>query len=229
VDEQLSRGLGNVQVVLKELLDGEKGFLIERLDRALLEHLAQEHLAQGGGQLVDKTGDAEVLIADDGLFGIEHLADLKSHLSLLEGAGEIVDADNGGAYAHHTVSVELAGKGVDNGTGKLLEVLGLYAGANFLDKGDVVLADVDDKVLGLVREKVLDNVEGGNVGAGGDADEEAGAADVGGKAKLPCLEVNIAGKDIVKYDVLYEVAAVVLFVVILLDSAERNRKNGYVP
>ena len=37
VDKQLARGLGHVQVVLKELLDGEQGLLVQRLDGALFE------------------------------------------------------------------------------------------------------------------------------------------------------------------------------------------------
>ena len=46
VYEQLARGLGNVQIVFEELLDGEQGLLVERVDRTLLEHLAEEHFAQ---------------------------------------------------------------------------------------------------------------------------------------------------------------------------------------
>ena len=34
VDKQLTRSLGNVQVVLKELIDGEQRLLIQRVDRA---------------------------------------------------------------------------------------------------------------------------------------------------------------------------------------------------
>lgn len=49
VDEQLPSGLGDVQVVLKELVDGEQRLLIQRIDGVLLEHLLQEHLTQGVG------------------------------------------------------------------------------------------------------------------------------------------------------------------------------------
>lgn len=38
VYEQLSRSFGNVQVVLKEALDSEQCFVVERIDRAFLEH-----------------------------------------------------------------------------------------------------------------------------------------------------------------------------------------------
>ena len=45
VYEQLTRGLGYVQVVLEELLNREQRLLIERIDRALAEYLGQEHLS----------------------------------------------------------------------------------------------------------------------------------------------------------------------------------------
>ena len=38
VYEQLSRGFRNVQVVLEEALDSEQCFVVERVDRAFLEH-----------------------------------------------------------------------------------------------------------------------------------------------------------------------------------------------
>ena len=49
VHEQAAAGLGHVQVVFKEALDGEQGLLVQALDAALLEHLFEEHLADGGG------------------------------------------------------------------------------------------------------------------------------------------------------------------------------------
>ena len=61
VYEQLTRGLGYVQVVLEELLNGEQRLLIERVDRTLVEYFAQEHLAQRDRQLIDQTANAQVL------------------------------------------------------------------------------------------------------------------------------------------------------------------------
>ena len=55
VDEQLPGGLGYVQAVLKELVDGKEGLLIQRIQGVLLENLPQEDLAQGGRQLIDQT------------------------------------------------------------------------------------------------------------------------------------------------------------------------------
>ena len=74
VDKQAAAGLRHIQVVLKEELDGDQGLLIQALDAALLEHRAQEHLADSGGQLVDQAGNAKVVVADDLLLGVEHLS-----------------------------------------------------------------------------------------------------------------------------------------------------------
>ena len=52
MDKQLPGGLRHVQVVLEELVDGEQGLLIQRIDGVLLEHLTQEDLTQGGGRLI---------------------------------------------------------------------------------------------------------------------------------------------------------------------------------
>ena len=38
VYKQLTGGLGYVQIIFKEFLDGEQGLLIQALDAALLEH-----------------------------------------------------------------------------------------------------------------------------------------------------------------------------------------------
>ena len=76
VHKQLAGGLGNIEVVLKEALNGHQRLAVKRLEASLLENFLQEHLAKRGRQLIDQTADAEVLIADDVLFGLKHLADL---------------------------------------------------------------------------------------------------------------------------------------------------------
>ena len=54
VNEQTAARLGDVQVVLKEALDREQRLGIEGVDALLLEHLAQECLAERRRQLVDQ-------------------------------------------------------------------------------------------------------------------------------------------------------------------------------
>ena len=58
VYEELSGGFGHIQIVLKELIDGEQGFLIQAVNGVLLEYLAEEDLTQGSGQLVDQPANA---------------------------------------------------------------------------------------------------------------------------------------------------------------------------
>ena len=84
MDEQLSGRLGDVEVILEELVDREQRLLIERVDGVLLEDLGQENFTQGRRQLVDQSADAKVFIVDDGFFGVEDLADLDGNLRLFE-------------------------------------------------------------------------------------------------------------------------------------------------
>ena len=58
MDKELPGGLGHVQVVLKELVDGQQGLLVQGVDGALFKDLLEEHLAQNGGQLIDQPADA---------------------------------------------------------------------------------------------------------------------------------------------------------------------------
>ena len=76
MNEKLTGGLGNVKIVLEEFLNGKEGLLIETLYRAALENLSEEGLTEGSGELINKAGDTEVAVADDGLVGIEYLSDL---------------------------------------------------------------------------------------------------------------------------------------------------------
>ena len=226
--KQLSGGFGNVQVVLKELLDGEESFLIQTFDRALYKYLAQEHVAQRGGQLVDKSCDAKVVKAHDVLLGVEHLADLKRDLSLLEGAGKILDADNGGADADRNAGAVFADQSVNDGAGKLFEILGFDAGLYLLNDDDIALRDAEDKVLLAVGEEVLDNVISGNIVAGNDIDKENDAAYIGVEMKLTGLNADIAGEYVIENDILDEIVAVVLFIVILLDAGKGDSEYGRV-
>ena len=200
--------------------------MVEGLNGAALENFLQEHFAKRGRQLINQTGNAEVVIADNGLFGVEYLADLKRNLGFLKGARKILDAVYNGADAHNAVGVELARKRVYNGAGKLIDVARVDVGANLLHERDVRLIDVDDEILVLVREQILHHVVRGNIGLVRHFDEHADAADIRVEAQLAALQINVAGQDVIEDNVFDEIAAVILFIVILLDAVQRNSQKA---
>jgi hypothetical protein len=50
VYKELSRSLGNVEVILEETLNSHKSFAIERFKATLLKYLLQEHLTEKIGR-----------------------------------------------------------------------------------------------------------------------------------------------------------------------------------
>ena len=226
VDKELPRGLGDVEVILKETLDGEKSLVVKALDGSSLEHLSEEHIAQSGGQLIDEACNAEIVIADDGLLGVEYLADLKGYLSLFEGAGKILYSLDGGAYADKHMSVKLGAQRIRDGACELLKILRLDIIFDFLNYCNVMLVDVDNEVLGLVGEEILHGVEYGGVIVVGYPDEQDYPRSLRIEAQLPRLEIDIAGKDIIKDNILYEVAPVELLLIILLEVLERDAADS---
>ena len=108
VHKKLAACFGNVKVVFKEFLNGEKGFLVKAFNRTFFENLAKEHFTKRCGKLIDKTRNAKVIVAYNGLVGVEHLADLKSDLRFLKALCQILYACGGGADAHVYSGKELA-------------------------------------------------------------------------------------------------------------------------
>ena len=47
VDKQLAGSFRHIQIILKELIDGKQGLLIQRINGILLENFSQIDLAQG--------------------------------------------------------------------------------------------------------------------------------------------------------------------------------------
>ena len=169
-----------------------------------------------------------MVVADDGLLGVEDLAHFQGHLGLFEGAGQILNAVDHRADAHGTVSVKLAGEGVHNGAGQLVDVFLIDVGLDLLDQGDVRLVDIDDEVLVLIGEQVLEHIVGGDVVLLGNLHQHAHPADVRIEMELVALEIDVTGQDVIQDDVFDKVAPVVLLVVILLDAVQRDRKQADV-
>ena len=213
VDKELPGGLGDVQVVLKELVDGEQGLLVKRIDGILLEHLAEEDLAQCGRQLVDQAADAQVFVVDDALFGVEHLAHVNGGLGFLVGIRQLAQMVGHGADADDGLDPQLVFQGVLHRLGDLLQVLGGRPAGDLLDDRHVAFVDGQDKVLHLVREHPRQHVHGGHVAVTHLPDEEHRPGGVGGKVQLLGADVNITGQDIVHDDILHKGSPVMLLLV----------------
>ena len=151
--EELSRSLRHVEVVLEEALDRHERLVIEAFERTVFEYFLEEHLAERGGKLIDKTSYAEVLVADDRLFGVEYLADLDRGLSLLVGARKILDVVDGGSDADRNLRIEFGAESVGDRTCKLLDLADVGAALDLLDDNDVLLTYADDIILVLVGEE----------------------------------------------------------------------------
>ena len=137
MDKQLPGGLGNVQVVLKELVDGEQSFLIQRVDGVLLENLLEEHLAQGSRQLIDQAADTQIFIVDDVLFGVKDLAYLDGDLSLLIALGQIPQMHGDGAHAHHHGAFTVDPEGLLDLGGSLVQFLAARAVRQLADQNHI--------------------------------------------------------------------------------------------
>ena len=124
--------------------------MVKRFDGILLEYLLQEGFAEGCGKVVDKSCDTQIIVGNDSLIGIEHLSDLQSDLSLLEGTCKILNAHDGCANADIHLGEELAGKRVGNAASQLFQILYVDIVLDFLDKHNIVLGDVEYEVLVLV-------------------------------------------------------------------------------
>ena len=213
MDKELPGSLGDVQVVLKELVDGEQGLLIERIDGILLEHFTEEDLAQRGGQLVDQAADAQIFVVDDALFGVEHLAHVNGSLGFLVGIRQLPQVVGHGADTDDGLDPQFVFQGVLHGLCDLLQVLGGRPAGDLLDDRHVAFVDGQDEVLHLVREHSRQHIHGGNIAVTHLTDEEHRPGRVGGEVQLLGADVNITGQNVVHDDIFHKGAPVVLLLI----------------
>ena len=226
VYEQLSGSLGDVEVVFEEALNGHESFAVERIERTVLEYFLKEHFAEGGGKLINQTADAEIFVADDILFGVEYLADFDGNLSFLVGARKILDVVNNRTDTDGNLRIEFGIEGVGDGLCDLFDFADVRVGLDFLDENDVLFPGGNDVILVLVRENVLNHIEGENIGLGVELNQEDHAGFFRVEAKFLRLDVDVAGENVVENDVLDERTLIVLFIVEILDVGERHCENG---
>ena len=223
--EELSRGLGNVEIVLKEALHGHKSLAVERLKRSLLEDLLEEDLAKSGGELIDKSADAEVLIGHDGALDVEHLTNLKGDSCFLICSCKVLKLLNNGGDTYKDLCAVLGLSLAENALCLSLKLLGGTAVANFLYYYYVLLADIDNVVLGSVRSDVLNDLIGSELGCALELNHDNCAVFLVAHMELVGLDIDIVGENVVTDDVLNERALVILLVVEALDVTKRNSKD----
>ena len=137
VNKKLTAGFGNVKVVFKELLDSEKSFLVKAFDGTFFENFSEEHFAKGGGKLVNKSCDSEIIVTYDRFIGVENFTDFKSDLGLFKTFCKVFDSDCGGTDTDVYSGEELASEGIDNGTCEFFKVGTFDAGTNLFYKNNV--------------------------------------------------------------------------------------------
>ena len=207
-------------------MDGEQGLLVQGVNGVLLEDLLEEHLAQGGGQLVDQPADAQVLIVDDILFRVEDLAHLNGDLGLLIALGQVPQVDGNGADAHHHGALAAVPQGLLDGDGDLVQLLDAGPLGHLTDQDHIPLAHAEDKVALAVGEQGLDHIRGDGLSLFQRADHKHAPGNIGADPQLLGPHVDIAQHDIVGDDVLDEGAPVVLLLIIGLGGVQRHRGHG---
>ena len=95
-----------------------------------------------------------------------------------------------------------------------------------LDEGHVGLVDGDDEVGLLIREQVLDDVDGAHVGGAQLAHQEGGPGRLGDEVQLLGLSINITQKNIVRDDIFHKGGLVVLLLIVGLGPVEGHHRHG---
>ena len=175
--------------------------------------------------MIDQAGNAQILIADNRLVGIEYLADFQSHLCFLERTGQFLDTGHNGTNTHVHAGVELAAQSICNGTGKLFQILGVHSTLDLLDQNNIRFGNGKDKVFILIRKQILNDIVCRNVICRYNAYQQHYAADFRVEVQFTCLNDDVPQQYVVQYYILDEVVAIVLFIVVLLDIEQGNCQN----
>ncbi len=169
-----------------------------------------------------------MIVADDGLLGVEHLAHLQRDLRLFKALGQILYIGDLCADAHDRPDIMLDAERVHNTGSQLFDIVLVDAAPDLLHKNGVALADVEHKILLLIREQAADNVVGRDIRAGRNAYEQHNAGNIGGKMHLARFGVDIPGQDVIQHDVFDKVYLIELFVVVLLDGLQAYGKQSRI-
>ena len=85
VNVQLSRSFGNIQIVVKEVADGEHRLVIQFLKNVVVKCLLQKKIAQRRRKLVDQPPDSQTVVGGNSLIRFEYLPHGHGKLRFLVG------------------------------------------------------------------------------------------------------------------------------------------------
>lgn len=141
------------------------------------------------------------------------------HPGLLIGPGQIPDVVDHRADADDHLDPQLLVTAVAICLAMLLKLLDVRAIGQLLDEGHIGLIDGDDKVHLLVREEVLNHVDGTHIGGAQLPHQEGGP---GAPSERKCsslgLGIDVPQQDVVRNDILYKGSLIVLLFIIGLAS-----------
>ena len=121
MDKQLSGGFRYIQVILKELVDSGKSFLIHIIRYIVAKDFFNKNLAQINGQLIDQTADTQLRIGDYTLFRIEDLSYIHSHRGFLVGLGYLSQLSHNRTVSYTHVHHGFAVHHINNHVCRLLD------------------------------------------------------------------------------------------------------------
>ena len=226
MDVELSGCLGDVQIILEETIDGLQGVLIQGLNGILLEHLVQEHFAEGGGKLIDDAAQTQVFIVDDGLLAFKDPAHIDGDLSFLVAIRQLPQMPGGGAYADDAADAKLLMQRVLDAAGHLFDFVQIIRIQQGFDDNHVGLVDVQHKVLLLIREETPDHFHSSHVGVVHLAHQKHDPGLIRDKMQFLGPNVHVTGQNVVRNDIFDESSLVVLFLKIVLGFAESHCRHG---
>ena len=91
---ELPGSLRNIEVVLEETIDHGGRLFVKAFRYITAENLFQEIFAQGNRKLIDQSSDAQFIIGEYGLLGVEQFSHFKRQACFAESArklGKIMD------------------------------------------------------------------------------------------------------------------------------------------
>ena len=205
---QLSGGLGDVQAVLKELVDGLQGLLVELVGVLALEDFADEHSAERNRQLINQAADAQAVVRHDFLAAVEDFPDVQGHFRFFVGARNFLDLVDDGAVGDADVLDFRRVQAVQELLRGAVQVLVAFFVLQFADKDDVAAIDRGHKIAVFAGEEAAHGLEDVDVAVVPGLDEEHGAAHVGLDVQLLRAVVDIHQEEVVQQEVLHEVVLV---------------------